>query len=94
MPVYNTVTSFVVTPVVALVQPPFDLQLDGFEVAEAFEVPLAFLMNPAHHQRHVFTFDGGERQFLSMPWQGPQREYFIWGATAAMLRNLYRFLSG
>jgi 8-oxo-dGTP pyrophosphatase MutT (NUDIX family) len=99
MPVYNTVTSFIVTPVVALVQPPFDLALDESEVSEAFEVPLAFLMNPAHHQRHVFMFDGGQRQFLSMPWpghdaQGRPREYFIWGATAAMLRNLYSFLSG
>ncbi|MCL4697208.1 MAG: coenzyme A pyrophosphatase, partial [Burkholderiaceae bacterium] len=58
----------------------------------------AYLMTPAHHRRHVFTFDGGERQFLSMPWHGPgadgePREYFIWGATAAMLRNLYRFLA-
>ena len=98
MPVYTTVTGFVVTPVVALVQPPFDLVLDSFEVAEAFEVPLIFLMNPAHHRRHVFEFEGGQRQFLSMPWQGPgadgvEREYFIWGATAAMLRNLYRFLA-
>ena len=98
MPVYTTVTSFVVTPVVALVTPPFELVLDTFEVAEAFEVPLQHLMNPAHHQRHVFSLDGSERQFLSMPWQGPgadgmAREYFIWGATAAMLRNLYRFLA-
>lgn len=98
LPVYTTVTSYSVTPVVGFVTPPFDLALDTFEVAEAFEVPLAFLMTPAHHRRHVFTFDGGERQFLSMPWHGPgsdgqMREYFIWGATAAMLRNLYRFLS-
>ena len=95
---YRTGTGFRVTPVVALVTPPFDLALDPFEVAEAFEVPLAFLMNPAHHQRHVFSWDDGQRQFLSMPWQGRgadgvEREYFIWGATAAMLRNLYRFLS-
>jgi 8-oxo-dGTP pyrophosphatase MutT (NUDIX family) len=99
MPTYTTVTHFVVTPVVGLVVPPFELKLDSFEVAEAFEVPLAWLMNPAHHRRHVFSFDGGERQFLSMPWTGPgadgvEREYFIWGATAAMLRNLYRFLAG
>jgi 8-oxo-dGTP pyrophosphatase MutT (NUDIX family) len=97
MPVYTTVTGFLVTPVVALVQPPFDLALDSFEVAEAFEVPLAYLMNPAHHQRHVFVLEGGERQFLSMPWRAPGADaaagdYFIWGATAAMLRNLYRFL--
>lgn len=89
LPPYTTVTHFVVTPVVALVQPPFTLALDPFEVAEAFEVPLAFLMTPAHHRRHVFDHEDGQRQFLSMPWG----EYFIWGATAAMLRNLYRFLS-
>ena len=101
LPIYTTVTSFVVTPVVALVRPPFsvaELALDSFEVAEAFEVPLAYLMNPAHHQRRVVMWEGGRRQFLSMPWTGPgadgvTREYFIWGATAAMLRNLYRFLS-
>jgi 8-oxo-dGTP pyrophosphatase MutT (NUDIX family) len=89
LPVYTTVTHFVVTPVVALVMPPKTLTLDGFEVAEAFEVPLPYLMTPAHHRRHTMTFDGGERQFLSMPWG----DYFIWGATASMLRNLYRFLS-
>jgi hypothetical protein len=75
------------------VQPPFELTLDSFEVAEAFEVPLPFLMTPAHHQRHVFEFGGQSRQFLSMPWRQGEREYFIWGATAAMLRNLYGFLS-
>jgi 8-oxo-dGTP pyrophosphatase MutT (NUDIX family) len=94
---YSTVSSYVVTPIVALVQPPFDLALDAFEVAEAFEVPLPFLMTPAHHHRHEAEFDGVRRQFLSMPWQGVDaqgrpREYFIWGATAAMLRNLYSFL--
>lgn len=98
LPVYTTVTHFVVTPVVALVKPRFELALDPFEVAEAFEVPLAWLMNPAHHRRHRVELEGGQRQFLSMPWQGTDvdgrpREYFIWGATAAMLRNLYRFLA-
>jgi hypothetical protein len=98
MPAYTTVTSFVVTPVVALLQPPLQLHVDASEVDEAFEVPLAWLMNPAHHRRHQFLYDGGERQFLSMPWpgiaaDGSPREYFIWGATAAMLRNLYRFLA-
>jgi 8-oxo-dGTP pyrophosphatase MutT (NUDIX family) len=96
LPEYRTVTFYDVTPVIALVRPPFELQLDAQEVAEAFEVPLAFLMNPAHHQRHSFEFGGYRREFLSMPW--PQSDagrepYFIWGATAAMLRNLYRFLS-
>jgi 8-oxo-dGTP pyrophosphatase MutT (NUDIX family) len=98
LPNYTTVTHFVVTPVIALVQPRFELRLDPFEVAEAFEVPLAWLMNPAHHHRHRFEYEGGQRQFLSMPWHavgtdGQPREYFIWGATAAMLRNLYRFLA-
>jgi 8-oxo-dGTP pyrophosphatase MutT (NUDIX family) len=98
LPSYTTVTSFVVTPVVALVQAPYALALDSFEVAEAFEVPLVWLMNPAHHRRHLFSHEGEQRQFLSMPYtgraaDGQMREYFIWGATAAMLRNLYRFLS-
>jgi 8-oxo-dGTP pyrophosphatase MutT (NUDIX family) len=88
LPAYTTITHFVVTPVVALVQPGFSLVLDEFEVAEAFEVPLAYLMSPGNHRRHTFTWEGGERQFLSMPWG----DYFIWGATAAMLRNLYSFL--
>jgi 8-oxo-dGTP pyrophosphatase MutT (NUDIX family) len=94
---YSTVSSYVVTPIVGLVQPPFELALDAFEVAEAFEVPLQYLMTPAHHHRHAAEFEGVQRQFLSMPWQsvdaqGQPREYFIWGATAAMLRNLYHFL--
>jgi 8-oxo-dGTP pyrophosphatase MutT (NUDIX family) len=98
LPTYTTITSYVVTPVVALVHPPFALEIDGGEVAEAFEVPLAFLMAPAHHQVHVFDTADERRQFLSMPWRGPsadgdERDYFIWGATAAMLRNLYCFLA-
>jgi 8-oxo-dGTP pyrophosphatase MutT (NUDIX family) len=97
MPIYTTVTGFHVTPVVALVEPGFSLVPDPFEVAEAFEAPLAFLMDPSHHRRHRFDYAGGSRQFLSMPWDGidaggQPRRYFIWGATAAMLRNLYRFL--
>ena len=98
LPPYTTVTNYVVTPVVALVHPPFTLRLDAHEVAEAFEVPLAHLMTPAHHQRHEFDWQGQRRQFLSMPWDGHAgdgrpRRYFIWGATAAMLRNLYGFLA-
>jgi len=93
LPLYSTVTAFQVTPVIALVEPGFSLTLDSFEVAEAFEVPLAWLMDPAHHHHHRIELAGAERRFLSMPWQGSEREYFIWGATAAMLRNLYRLLS-
>ena len=97
LPVYATVTAFQVTPVIGLVEPGFELHLDAFEVAEAFEVPLAYLMNPANHHHHQVEFDGATRHFMSMPWQGQDlehqpREYFIWGATAAMLRNLYRLL--
>ena len=95
LPVYTTVTAYEVTPVVGLLQPPRALALDAFEVAEVFEVPLAFLMDPAHHRRHAVEVQGLSRQFLSMPWGHDARgeAYFIWGATAAMLRNLYRFLS-
>ncbi|MFN5167630.1 MAG: CoA pyrophosphatase [Pseudomonadota bacterium] len=98
LPQYTTVTGFVVTPVVGLVTPGFVVAPDSFEVAEVFEVPLSFLMTPAHHRRHVLHWEGVQRQFLSMPWagrgaDGRPREYFIWGATAAMLRNLYRFLA-
>jgi 8-oxo-dGTP pyrophosphatase MutT (NUDIX family) len=96
LPEYRTVTFFDVTPVVALVRPPFALALDAHEVADAFEVPLTFLMTPANHHRHRFEFQGYRREFLSMPWPRPDgsgEPYFIWGATAAMLRNLYRFLS-
>ena len=95
MPAYTTVTRYVVTPVIALVMPPFELSLDDFEVEAAFEVPLPFLMNPAHHRRHAIELAGMQRQFLSMPWHDAEqdREFFIWGATAAMIRNLYRALA-
>jgi 8-oxo-dGTP pyrophosphatase MutT (NUDIX family) len=99
LPTYTTVTSFVVTPVIALVRPGFTLTLDSFEVAEAFEVPLRYLMTPAHHRRHEIVIAGQVRRFLSMPWSvedavaDPPQSYFIWGATAAMLRNFYRFLA-
>jgi 8-oxo-dGTP pyrophosphatase MutT (NUDIX family) len=97
MPEYTTGTGFVVTPVVALLQPDYVPQPDPDEVAEVFEVPLEFLMNPANHRHHAIDWMGQRRHFLSMPWQGEgayanPREYFIWGATAAMLRNLYQFL--
>ena len=94
LPIYSTVTAYRVTPCVALVRPGFALQLQTEEVAEAFEVPLAFLMNPAHHRRHRVHFPGVmDREFLSMPWQQAGCEYFIWGATASMLRNLYHQLA-
>jgi 8-oxo-dGTP pyrophosphatase MutT (NUDIX family) len=93
LPTYTTGTMFVVTPVVALVTPDHRLALSPHEVADAFEVPLPFLMNPAHHRRHAIEVDGVRREWFAMPWQDGSREHFIWGATAGMLRNLYRFLS-
>ena len=93
MPTYTTGTRFVVTPVVGLVDPGHRLALNAHEVADAFEVPLAFLMNPAHHHRHVVDVLGTQREFFSMPYMQGTTERFIWGATAGMLRNLYRFLA-
>jgi 8-oxo-dGTP pyrophosphatase MutT (NUDIX family) len=90
LPQYYTGTGFAVTPVVALVHPPYEFSSDPFEVASIFEVPLVYLMNPRHHQRRQIDFpDGrGSRSFYAMPYQ----DYFIWGATAGMLRNLFHFL--
>ena len=90
LPDYQTGTGFRVTPVAALVHPPFELQADSFEVAEIFEVPMAFLMDGTNHQRRsaIFPNRSSRRSFYTMPFE----QYFIWGATAAMLRNLYHFL--
>lgn len=86
---YTTVTGYRVTPVVGLVQPPFELALDDFEVAEAFEVPLAFLIDPTNHQRNQLIHEGLERHYYAMPY-GP---YYIWGATAGMIMNFYAYLT-
>lgn len=90
LPEYLTGTGYCVTPVVSLVQPPFELQAEPSEVEEIFEVPLAFLMDGAHHQRRTVHFPGvaGCRTFYAIPYQ----DYFIWGATAGMLRNFFHFL--
>lgn len=101
LPIYVTGTAYIITPVVALVKPGFALRPNPAEVADVFEVPLAYLMNPANHRRHELEFDGTTRQWLSMPYLdhtcrvggSDARERYIWGATAGMLRNLYRFLS-
>ena len=95
LPTYTTVTAYEVTPVVGLLDPPRALALDAFEVAEVFEVPLAFLMDPSNHRRHAVEFQGLARRFISMPWGADAggEPYFVWGATAAMLRNLYGFLA-
>lgn len=84
LPEYRTGTGFRVTPVVGLVTPPFAVSPDPFEVAEVFEVPLAFLLDPANHQQHALHYRGALRQYYAMPYG----EYFIWGATAGMIRSL------
>ncbi len=93
LPEYVTGSSFSITPVVALIDPAYELCANPHEVAAAFEVPLAFLMDPARHRRHAFEWEGVSREWYSMPWQDGAHERYVWGATAAMLRNLYRFLS-
>ncbi len=93
MPTYTTGSQFIITPIVALVHPDHALRLNAYEVADAFEVPLDFLMNPAHHHRHALEWEGYRREWFSMPYMDGTTERFIWGATAAMLRNLYRFLA-
>ena len=93
MPHYVTGSAFIITPVVALVHPGFTLAPNADEVDDVFEVPLEFLMNPAHHQRHIFEWEGVRREWFSMPYQDAMRQRFIWGATAGMLRNFYCLLS-
>jgi 8-oxo-dGTP pyrophosphatase MutT (NUDIX family) len=88
LPYYETVTGFRVTPVVGWVEPPFALLPDPIEVADVFEVPLAFLLDPANQQRH-FRMQGEMRRDF---WAMPYGERYIWGATAAMLMILDRTL--
>ncbi|HRK37906.1 MAG TPA: CoA pyrophosphatase [Burkholderiaceae bacterium] len=92
LPVYITGTAFTVTPVVGLLRPDVQWVPNTAEVDDVFEVPLAFLMNPAHHRLHRVVFEGVEREWYSMPYPDRHTERFIWGATAGMLRNLYAFL--
>ncbi len=88
LPQYRTGTGFLITPVVGLVTPPLNLRLDDFEVAETFETPLAFLLDPANHQRHQLQIGGDWHEYWALPWRG----YYIWGATAGMLVSLHRRL--
>ncbi|MBS0337505.1 MAG: CoA pyrophosphatase [Proteobacteria bacterium] len=86
---YHTRTGYRITPVVGIVQPPFDLKPDDNEVAEVFEVPLAFLLDARNHERHSREYEGEQRHYFAIPY----RDRYIWGATAGMLVNLYRYLS-
>ena len=82
---YGTGFGFRILPTVARVQPGFSLDINRSEVDDAFEVPLAFLMDPANHQLHSKEFRGMERTYYAMPYA----ERYIWGATAGILRILY-----
>lgn len=83
---YETGTGYLITPVVGFIAPPFDLKHDPFEVAEIFEVPLAFFLDRDNHQRHKREWKGVLRHYYAMPYG----DYYVWGATAGMLVNLYR----
>jgi 8-oxo-dGTP pyrophosphatase MutT (NUDIX family) len=82
---YGTGFGFRILPTVARVRPGFALRINKAEVEDAFEVPLAFLMDPANHQVHSKEFRGMERSYYAMPFA----ERYIWGATAGILRVLY-----
>ena len=89
LPDYEIPSGFRISPVIGWIEPPFELKLDPFEVASAFEVPLSFLLDPANHQRRSLHFNGRHRHYLAIPYQG----YYIWGATAGMFYSLYRQLT-
>jgi 8-oxo-dGTP pyrophosphatase MutT (NUDIX family) len=82
---YGTGFGFRIVPTMARVRPGFNLRINHSEVDDAFEVPLAFLMDPANHQVHSKEFRGMERSYYAMPFG----DRYIWGATAGILRVLY-----
>lgn len=87
---YRTVTGFDITPVVGAIRPPLDLKPDPQEVADIFDVPLAFFLDAANHRRHSRAGPTGViRAYYAMPY----RDRYIWGATAGMLMNLYEVLT-
>lgn len=87
---WRTGTNFLVTPVVAFVEPGFTLNPDPREVDAVFETPLSFLMDTANHQRHAREFNGAMREYYAMPW----RDRYIWGVTAGMIKFLHERLYG
>lgn len=88
LPEYHTRTGYRISPMVGVISPPFTVQADAQEVDAVFEVPLSFLLDPRNHQRHRRAFQGRMISYFAMPYG----EHYIWGATAAMLVNLYRQL--
>jgi len=87
---YLTGTGYRIVPVVAMVDPDFRLTLNPHEVAEAFEVPLSFLMSPDNHHRGSRELRGAIRYFYEMPFE----EHYIWGVTAGIIRGLYERVFG
>lgn len=97
MPAHETGTAFRIVPVIGIIQGSPFLQINREEVESAFTVPLSYLMNPSHHRWHEYlmsTDDGKDHllKWLSIEYEYRGESYFIWGATAAMLRNLYSYL--
>jgi 8-oxo-dGTP pyrophosphatase MutT (NUDIX family) len=86
---YVTGTGFEITPIVGIVAPPYPLTIDPFEVAEAFEVPLTYILDPSNHRRTERESAGRIRVFFVLPYEGRN----IWGATAGMLVNLAEVLN-
>jgi 8-oxo-dGTP pyrophosphatase MutT (NUDIX family) len=89
LPEYRTATGYRITPVVGFVTPPLALRPDPSEVAEIFEAPLPFLLDPANHQRHSREYEGKTRHFFAIPYG----QYFIWGATAGIIVSLARAMA-
>jgi 8-oxo-dGTP pyrophosphatase MutT (NUDIX family) len=87
---YITGTGFEITPVVGIVSTPFTLTVDSLEVADVFEVPLAFVLDPSNHRRTERIFEERGRVFFVLQYQDRN----IWGATAGMLVNLAEVLAG
>lgn len=88
LPHYLAATGFRITPVLAVVKPGFELTLNPTEVADAFDVPLSFLMDPSHHTRDIMNWKGYERHIYRMPYGSRM----IWGITAGIVRTLYERL--
>lgn len=78
---YDTTTGFRIHPVVGWIEPPLTFKLDAFEVAEVFELPLSFALDPKNHQKQHYQRETGRRSYYVLPYEGR----FIWGATAGML---------
>ena len=86
---YETTSGYSVTPVAGWVQPPFDLAIDPIEVADVFEVPLAFVLDPANFVQQERTVAGRSRHYFACPFG----DRYIWGATAAMILLFYYALA-